>query len=45
MEMKLELVPIPVTDVDRAKTFYVEGLGLLKTSTCSRIVRRPPSRG
>jgi catechol 2,3-dioxygenase-like lactoylglutathione lyase family enzyme len=27
MEMKLELVPIPVSDVDRAKTFYVEALG------------------
>jgi catechol 2,3-dioxygenase-like lactoylglutathione lyase family enzyme len=27
MDMKLELVPIPVTDVDRAKTFYVEQLG------------------
>ena len=26
MEMKLELVPLPVTDVDRAKSFYV-GLG------------------
>jgi predicted enzyme related to lactoylglutathione lyase len=25
--MKLELVPIPVADVDRAKTFYVERLG------------------
>lgn len=25
--MKLELVPIPVTDIDRAKTFYVEQLG------------------
>jgi catechol 2,3-dioxygenase-like lactoylglutathione lyase family enzyme len=24
MEMKLELVPIPVTDVDRAKSFYVD---------------------
>jgi extradiol dioxygenase family protein len=36
MQMKLELVPIPVTDVDRPKTFYVERLGLLKTSTCSR---------
>ncbi|WP_426567117.1 VOC family protein [Angustibacter sp. McL0619] len=23
MEMKLELVPVPVTDVDRAKEFYV----------------------
>src|SRR5881409_3672895 len=27
MQMKLELVPIPVTDVDRAKEFYVEQLG------------------
>jgi catechol 2,3-dioxygenase-like lactoylglutathione lyase family enzyme len=27
MEMKLELVPIPVTDVDRAKAFYSEKLG------------------
>lgn len=27
MQMKLELVPIPVTDVDRAKAFYVEKLG------------------
>lgn len=27
MEMKLELVPVPVSDVDRAKTFYVEMIG------------------
>jgi predicted enzyme related to lactoylglutathione lyase len=27
MDMKLELIPIPVTDVDRAKTFYIEKLG------------------
>jgi predicted enzyme related to lactoylglutathione lyase len=27
MDMKLELVPIPVTDVDRAKAFYTEQLG------------------
>jgi catechol 2,3-dioxygenase-like lactoylglutathione lyase family enzyme len=27
MDMKIELVSIPVTDVDRAKTFYVEQLG------------------
>ena len=27
MEMKLELVPIPVTDVDRAKAFYVDQVG------------------
>jgi predicted enzyme related to lactoylglutathione lyase len=30
MDMKLELVPIPVTDVDRAKTFYVERLGFVE---------------
>jgi len=27
MEMKLEVVPIGVTDVDRAKAFYVDKLG------------------
>lgn len=27
MEMKLELVPIPVADIDRAKAFYCEQLG------------------
>ena len=27
MDMKLELVPVPVTDVDRAKAFYAESLG------------------
>jgi catechol 2,3-dioxygenase-like lactoylglutathione lyase family enzyme len=27
MEMKLELVPVPVTDVDRAKAFYTEQVG------------------
>jgi len=27
MEMKLELVPVPVSDVDRAKAFYVEQIG------------------
>ena len=27
MDMKLELVPMPVTDVDRSKAFYVEKLG------------------
>ena len=26
-DMKLELVPIPVTDIDRAKAFYVEKIG------------------
>jgi predicted enzyme related to lactoylglutathione lyase len=27
MDMKLELVPVPVTDVDRAKDFYVNKFG------------------
>jgi len=29
MDMKLELVPIPVTDVDRAKAFYIDQLGFV----------------
>lgn len=29
MEMKLELIAIPVSDVDRAKTFYVEQFGFV----------------
>ncbi|MBB3675152.1 VOC family protein [Modestobacter versicolor] len=29
MDMKLELVPVPVTDVDRAKAFYVDQLGFV----------------
>jgi predicted enzyme related to lactoylglutathione lyase len=29
MDMKLELVPIPVTDVDRAKAFYTDQLGFV----------------
>ena len=27
MDWKIELIPIPVTDVDRAKAFYVEQVG------------------
>jgi catechol 2,3-dioxygenase-like lactoylglutathione lyase family enzyme len=27
VEMKLELVPVPVSDVDRAKAFYVDRVG------------------
>jgi catechol 2,3-dioxygenase-like lactoylglutathione lyase family enzyme len=27
MEMKFELVPVPVVDIDRAKEFYVDRLG------------------
>ena len=29
MDMKLELVPIPVADVDRAKAFYADRLGFV----------------
>ena len=29
MEFKLELITVPVTDVDRAKTFYVEQFGFV----------------
>jgi catechol 2,3-dioxygenase-like lactoylglutathione lyase family enzyme len=29
VDMKLELVPIPVTDVDRAKSFYADSLGFV----------------
>ena len=29
MHMKLELVPIPVSDVDRAKAFYIDRLGFI----------------
>jgi catechol 2,3-dioxygenase-like lactoylglutathione lyase family enzyme len=30
MEMKLELVPVPVVDIDRAKAFYVDQLGFVQ---------------
>jgi len=29
MDMKLELVPVPVTDVDRAKAFYADMVGFV----------------
>src|SRR5437763_10914156 len=29
VDMKLELVPVPVTDVDRAKAFYADRLGFV----------------
>jgi predicted enzyme related to lactoylglutathione lyase len=29
MDMKIELVPVPVTDVDRAKAFYVDQVGFV----------------
>jgi predicted enzyme related to lactoylglutathione lyase len=47
MDMKLELVPIPVADVDRAKAFYVEQVGFhadhdLHLENGGRIVQLTP---
>ena len=47
MKMKLELVPVPVTDVDRAKSFYVEQLGFqtdldVRPNEAVRIVQLTP---
>lgn len=45
--MKLELVPIPVSDIDRAKAFYVEKVGFnadhdVRPSDTVRIVQLTP---
>ena len=29
MDMRLELVPLPTSDVDRSKAFYAEGMGFV----------------
>jgi predicted enzyme related to lactoylglutathione lyase len=47
MDMKLELVPIPVSDVDRAKDFYVEKAGFhldfdVQSSDTMRVVQLTP---
>ena len=47
MKMKLELVPVPVADVDRAKAFYVEQVGFhadldVRPSESVRIVQLTP---
>ena len=47
MDMKLELVPVPVSDIDRAKTFYIEKVGFLldhdvQPSDLVRIVQLTP---
>ena len=47
MDMKLELVPVPVSDVDRAKAFYVEKVGFnadldVQPSDAVRIVQLTP---
>ena len=48
MDMKLELVPIPVTDVDRAKAFYADQLGFVvdvdvRPADGVRVVQLTPS--
>jgi hypothetical protein len=35
MEMNLELVPVPVVDIDRAKAFWVDQLGFCRRPRCS----------
>ncbi|MBA2591928.1 MAG: VOC family protein [Herpetosiphonaceae bacterium] len=47
MDMKLELIPIPVADVDRAKAFYVEKIGFhldhdVQPSPTMRVVQLTP---
>ncbi|MDQ2886574.1 MAG: VOC family protein [Chloroflexota bacterium] len=47
-EMKLELVPVPVSDVDRAKAFYIEkagftlGVDVRPTDTIRVVQLTPP---
>jgi predicted enzyme related to lactoylglutathione lyase len=48
VDMKLELVPVPVTDVDRAKAFYADQLGFVVDVDVSpadgvRVVQLTPS--
>ena len=47
MDMKLELVPVPVSDVERAKAFYVEKCGFhldvdVRPSETMRVVQLTP---
>lgn len=47
MDWKLELVPVPVTDVDRAKTFYTDKAGFnldhdVRASDEMRVVQLTP---
>jgi len=47
MDLMLELVPMPVTDIDRAKAFYVERLGFntdvdVRPSDTVRVVQLTP---
>jgi len=47
MDMNLELVPVPVSDVDRAKAFYVEKVGFnldhdVQPANGTRVVQLTP---
>ncbi len=46
-DMRLELVPVPVSDVDRAKTFYIEAAGFelsvdVRPTDTMRVVQLTP---
>jgi len=51
MHLKLELIPVPVTDIDRAKAFYVEQVGfgldhdVRPTATVRVVQLTPPGSG
>src|SRR3954468_1596007 len=47
MDFKLELIPVPVSDVDRAKAFYAEGAGFAVDNDVTvreglRFIQLPP---
>lgn len=47
-DLKLELVPVPVSNLDRAKAFYVEGLGFhvdhdVRPSDTVRVIQLTPT--
>ena len=39
MDMKLELVFVPVSDIDRAKAFYVERIGFKRIMMFGRVTQ------
>ncbi len=50
MDMKLEVVPVPVSDVDRAKAFYVDKVGFhldfdMNTPEMRLVQLTPPGSG
>ena len=47
MDLKLELIPVPVADIDRAKTFYINQVGFIldhdvRPSPTVRVVQLTP---